>query len=341
MSEQRLDISIGTIGKIFLAGFIFYVIFIARNIVIWFFFALIISILVEPAIRFFRWMRLPRIVGVIIVYGSILGVLGVIIYLTAPIFIFEITQLIKNIPDYFEKINPVLKNVGVDVAQNFQDFAKSFTDNLQDSSAGIFKAISTFFGGISSTLFIFTIAFFISLEKKGSEGIIFLMVPQKYKEYTVALFGRAQDKVSKWFGARILSCAFVGVASFVVFFLLGTKYPFILALISAVLNFVPYIGPTITLLLSVLFVGSANSWLIAGYIAVALLVIQEIENKVVTPLLMKRFMDMPPVLVIMSLLIGGTVFGFLGTLFSVPVFGIIYEFLKEFLEKRHTETVEY
>jgi predicted PurR-regulated permease PerM len=70
-------------------------------------------------------------------------------------------------------------------------------------------------------------------------------------------------------------------------------------------------------------------------------VIQEIENKVVTPLLMKRFMDMPPVLVIMSLLIGGTVFGFLGTLFSVPVFGIIYEFLKEFLEKRHTETVEY
>jgi len=173
------------------------------------------------------------------------------------------------------------------------------------------------------------------LEDRGIEKMMGLLAPKKYEDFVVHLFERAQYKVSRWFGARILSCVFVGITSFITFYLLGVKYAFILALISGVLNFIPYIGPTITLLLAVLFVGVSDSWLVALYVFVIILVIQEIENKALTPLLMKKFMDLPPVLVLMALLIGGTMFGFLGTLFSVPIFGIIYEFTKEFLERKN------
>lgn len=337
MSEQTLDISWRTIAKIFLAGLFFYIIFLARDIAVWFFFALIISLLVEPAITFLRRLRFPKVLAVVSVYLSIFGILGLMIYLIAPIFIFEINQLSQNIPDYFEKFNPILKNLGVDVAQNFEDFTATLISGLQESSISIIKAISVFFGGIASTLIIFFFAFYISLEERGPEKVLSLLIPKKYEEYTVSLFEKAQFKVSGWFGARILACILVGIASFVVFFLFGVKYAFILSLISGVLTFVPFIGPLVTAILVILFVGVSNSWLLAIYVVIALTIIQEIENKVITPLLMKKFIDLPPILVLMAILIGGTIFGFLGVIFVVPVFGIIYESLREFLIKRKEE----
>ncbi len=339
MSEQTLDISWETIIKVLITGSVFYILFLARNIVIWFFFALIISLLVDPIINFLRWLRLPKILAVILVYLSIFGVLGLMIYLTAPIFIFELNQFSQNIPSYFEKINPILKDVGIQAAHNFEDFTSILVFGLKQSSSSVLHAIATFFGGVYSTFLIFALAFFISLEDKGTEKVLAFLTPKKYEEYIISLFERAQFKVSRWFGVRILSCIFVGVTSFITFYLIGIKYSFILALISGVLNFVPYIGPTITLTLSVVFVGVSNSWLMAIYIFVILLIIQEIDNKILMPLLMKKFMDLPPVLVLISLLVGGTIFGFLGTVFAVPVFGIIYEFSKEFLERRKEEIV--
>ncbi len=341
MPEQTLDISWESVVKVFVAGFIFYILFLVRNIVIWFFFALIISLLIEPVISFLRHFKVPKVLAVLLVYALLLGVLGLMVYLTAPIFIFEINQFSQNIPEYFEKINPLLKDVGFEAAKNFEDFTSLLVTGLKQGSSGILRAITTFFGGVYSTFLIFALAFFISLEDKGPERVLAFLVPKKYEEYVVSLFEKAQYKVSKWFGARIVSCIFVGVASFVAFFLLGVKYSFVLALLSGVLNFVPYIGPTITLVLSVVFVGVSDSWITALYVFIILLIIQEVENKALTPLLMKKFMDLPPVLVLLSLLVGGTIFGFLGTIFMVPIFGIVYEFLKEFLEKRRAEASVY
>src|SRR3989344_2444926 len=313
--KQTLDISWETIIKVFIAGFVLYVLFLARDIVVWFFFALIISLLVQPVINFLRKIYVPKILAVILVYLSIFGILGVVIYLTAPILIFEINQLSQNIPEYFEKLNPIFKSLGISVAQNFEDFTSDLVVKLQESSGSIIKAMYVFFGGLASTILIFVFAFYISLEEKGPEKFLSLLTPKKYESRVVSLFENAQFKVAGWFGASILS------------------------LISGLLNFVPFIGPLITAVLAVLFVGVSNSWLMAIYILVALYAVQAIDNNIITPLLMKKFLDLPPILVLISLLVGGMIFGILGMIFVVPVFGIIYEFLKEFFESKKREEV--
>ncbi|MSU60652.1 MAG: AI-2E family transporter [Candidatus Staskawiczbacteria bacterium] len=337
MADQTLDISWMTIAKVFFAGLVLYVLFLVRDIAVWFFFALVISILLETPINFLRRMRIPKIVSVILVYLSIFGLLGLVLYLAAPVFLFEIKQLSQNIPSYFEKLNPILNGIGLNVANNFEDLTSSLASALQESSGSIIGAISVFFGGITSTILIFVFAFYISLEENGPERVLLLLAPKKYEGYILAIFERAQFRVSGWFVARILACMFVGLASFAVLFLMGIKYAFILALIAGVLNFMPFVGPLIAALLAVSFVGVSNSWLLAVYVVIVLSVVQSVENNIVNPLLMKKFLDLPPILVLMSLLVGGIMFGFLGMIFMVPVFGIIYEFLKEFLEKRREE----
>ncbi|MDO8486639.1 MAG: AI-2E family transporter [Candidatus Staskawiczbacteria bacterium] len=335
MSEKMLDISWETISKFFIASFIFYVIYLARDIVIWFFFALVISILLQPAVNFLRKIHIPKIIAICLIYLSIFGFLGLLIYLTAPVFIYEIKQFLQSLPDYFEHISPILRQFGFDVAEGFGELTNILTTNLEKSSKGVISAILAFFGGLASTIFILTLSFFLSLEEKGVEKVLVLLCPKKYEEFIVTLFRRVQIKVAGWFGARILACLFVGVASFIVFYIFKIQYSFVFALLSGTLNFVPYIGPWATIILLIIFIASSSASLaVAFYILAAVLLIQIIENHLLTPVLMKKMIDIPPVLVLLSLLVGSQIFGFLGTIFAVPVFGIIYEFLKEFLEKK-------
>ena len=134
--EQSLHITWETIIKIFIAVFIMYVIYLARDVFLWFLFGLIISILLEPAINFLRKIWIPRILAILLVYFSIFGVLGLLIYLTAPVFIVEVKQLSQYLPDYFNQISPVLKNIGIDLSRVFDDFTGNLIMNLGQSSKG-------------------------------------------------------------------------------------------------------------------------------------------------------------------------------------------------------------
>lgn len=336
--EQVLDVSWQTIAKIFLTVFGLYIIYSAREIALWFFFGLAISVLLDPAISFLKKIHIPKIIAIALIYLSIFGILGLLIYLTAPIFISELKQFSNYLPDYFEKISPVLHQLGIDTASNFNDITKFLIGGLEQSSNSILSAAVTFFGGVSSAFFILAIAFFLSLEDRGPERFLALILPKKYEDRVIMFFEKAQVKVAGWFGARILSCLFVGAASFIVFYMFGIEYAFLLALVSGVLNFIPYIGPAITAVTLVVFViASSPSLIVILYVLIAVSIIQAIENNLLTPLLMKKMIDLPPVLVLISLLVGAKMFGFLGMIFTVPVFGIIYEFVKEFLEKRRDE----
>src|SRR3989338_4160467 len=154
MSEKTLDVSWETIIKIFIATFIFYVIYLARDIAIWFFFALVISILLQPAVNFLRKIYIPKIIAIFLIYLSIFGFLGFLIYLTAPIFVYEIKNFSQSLPDYFERISPILKQLGFDVAEGFGEVANVLTGNLEKSSKSVISALLAFFGGLASTVFI-------------------------------------------------------------------------------------------------------------------------------------------------------------------------------------------
>ena len=113
MQEQRqlLDISWETILKVCFAILLFYAFYLVKDIVIWSLFGLIISVLLDPAIDFFRVFRIPRVIAAIITYFLIFGALALVIYFTAPFFITEIKQFSQLIPHYFDNISPIFKQL--------------------------------------------------------------------------------------------------------------------------------------------------------------------------------------------------------------------------------------
>jgi len=339
MSEEKiLDISWSTIAMISIAIALFYVLFSVKDILIWFIFALTISMLANPAISFLQKRRLPRGLAVIFIYVGAFGILSILIFLMIPIFIAEIQTFLANFPDYFEKISPPLRGLGIQAFSNIESFLSALGTTLETMAENIFSALFSVFGGVFTGLFIIFTAVFLSLEDRAVERSLMLLFPKKYETQVMNVWTRCQKKVSGWFGARILASVFVGIASYIAFILFNVKYPFTLALFAGAFNFIPYVGPLLTsAVLFVLIFPTEQFKAIITLITFG--VIQQIENTILSPILMKKFVGLPPALVLVSLVLGGSLWGLMGAILAVPLFGILFEFFKEFLQKRRDKKV--
>lgn len=332
-NNQTLDISWETILKIAITFFVFYFLYLLREILIGFIFALILSLLFNPVIDFLQRKKIPRALATSFVYLAIFGILGLLIYLIAPVFVSEIQQFSQLFPQYFEKFAPSLKDLGIEAFESFETFTQAFQIWLIKASASIFSAISAIFGGIFSTLTIFAIALFLSLEEKGMEKVIALLSPKKTEALVLNFWKKSQNKVSAWFGLRILCCLFVGLMTFVALELFNINYAFALSLFAGLTNLIPILGPILAGLL-ITVIAALDSWWKALFILITFILIQQIEGNIFTPILTKKFIGLPPVLVLISLMVGGKLWGILGAILAIPLAGILFEFTRDFLKKK-------
>ncbi len=336
--HQLLDISWGTIVKLALAGFLVYVIFLIREILVWVLFGLIISVLFDPVIDALHKWHIPRVVSTMLVYFCIFGFLAYIVFATAPIFIHEVQEFSNRLPQYFEeRISPSLQGLGVATFQDFQSFLDALTQDAAQNTGNVFKAFFVIFGGIFSTIFVISVALFLSIEDRPIERIISLLFPPKYETLALNIWEKSQRKVSGWFLSRVISSLFVLFATYVTLLIFGVEQSrFSLSTLAALLNFIPIVGPVIAGILIALLV-ALESPLQALFVLLAFTLIQQIDGNVLEPLLSKRFVGLPPALVLISFAIGVQFWGIMGAILAIPLAGVLYEFLRDFLKKRKEE----
>jgi len=334
--EKVLDLSWETIFKIALAVVFFYIFFQIKDIIVWFIFALIISILFNPIIDFLKKFRISRAVATSLIYLFTFALLSAVLYSMVVLLIGEIEVLSHSLSYYFQELSPFLRDIGVYAFEDIDNFINEISGSLRELSSAFFAVSFSVFGGIFTTFFVLTMAFFLSLEGRVVERATIYIFPRRYENFAFSLWKKCQRKVSAWFFSRILACLFVGVITLIACLIAGIKYPLSLGLIAGVMNFIPYIGPIVSGIL-IFSIAAIDSFTGALFVIIVFFIAQMIEGIVITPVLSQKFIGLSPVLVIMALAIGGTLWGFLGALLAIPLAGILFEFLKEFLERRKKE----
>jgi predicted PurR-regulated permease PerM len=329
--DVKLDISWGVIFKLAMAFFIFYIVYLIRDILLLVLFGLIISVLFDPAIDFLQKFRLSRTVSVFLVFIFIFGIIGMMVYMISPIFVAEAQQFAQLFPIYFSKIAPSLSGLGFDSFQNMQTFTAALRDWLINASSSIFSSIAAVFGGIFLGLTVFTIAIFISLEERGIEKMICLILPKKYEKVCLDLWHSSQRKISGWFAVKLINMMIVGVLTALACWALDIKYPVLFGLLAAVTDLIPFVGPLVTGVFMTVF-ALLMSLEKAVIIALIFWLIHIIEGNVLTPLMTKRFIEFPAILVLISILIGEQLWGPVGAILAIPLFGILFDFSRDFLE---------
>ncbi len=331
--KQYLDISWASIIKVFFALAVIYLLYEVAEILVWFIFALVISILFNPAVNFLRKLRIPRIIGTILVYFTFFGIVSLLLYAIIPSLYTEIKNFSILLPDYIERISPFLSNLGVEGFATLDDIVELLRESSDEVARGVFSAITLIFGGLSTAFFIIVMAIFLSLEGNSIEKAIGILVSDKQKEQAINTWKKCRNQVGSWFLIRIIACIFVAITSFFVFYLFGVKYALIFAIIGGVFNLIPYAGPAVAGLLFFL-ITALDSVPQAVFIFTAFMIIQAIEGSILTPALSKKIMGVSPALVLIAIVVGGTLWGILGAFLAIPLLGIVFEFTKAFLEKK-------
>jgi predicted PurR-regulated permease PerM len=330
--EGKLDISWRAILKsvvVFLAA---YVIWITKDILILFLFGLVISVLFSPAIDFLQRMRISRTLAVFLVYAAILGLLGFLVYLIAPVFIVEIEQFSILFPIYFEKISPFLSGLGFEIFSDMQAFTEAARQWFVGSTSSIASSIAGIFGNILLAVTVFVIAIFFSLEETAVEKLVKLVSPKKYEDFYLDIWNRTKVKISGWFAAKFIMMALVGLSTSVACLAFGIKYPIFFGVFAGVLDIIPFIGPVFAGFIIGLF-ALTYSWKTAVLIVAVFTLIQQIESNILTPILAKKFTELPPILVFGSILVGERLMGLAGAILAIPLFGIFFDLARYYLKK--------
>lgn len=339
MEKITFEFSWGTILKLWILVVGLFVFYLLREVLMLIVFAVIFSILFDPIIDYLQKRKLPRTVSAILVYLSLFGLLAFLVYLFVPLMILEIHNFSQGFSQYFEKASPLFRSLGIEGLASLENFVDLVETTLSQAGQDIFSALFSLFGGIFTTIFVIFLAFFLSLEEKAMEKIIFLLFPKEYEDLALDAWKKCQKKVSGWFLSRILASLFVGGLVFISLLIIGGDYPFSFGLLAAVSNFIPLIGPFITgaVMFLVFFPVSPFK---AVFAIVVLVLIHQIEGNILTPILTKKFIDLSPALVLISLAVGGVLAGAWGAFLGIPLLGILFEFLNDFLKKKKETDIQ-
>ena len=327
------DVSWGSLAKIGVALALGWGVYLSRDVLVMAFSGLIISALFNPAVDFLERAKISRPVAVFLVYFSIFGSLGAGIYLVAPFFIAETQQLGQLFPMYFEKLAPFLSGLGFAVFQSMDAFVAAVRDWLVGASSSIVDSVAAIFDGILTMVMVITAAVFFSLESKGIKKCIAMLVSEKHEKTALEWWQKAQAKISGWFAVRFAGMAAVGFLTWLACWALDVRYPIFLGFFAGVADIVPFIGPVAAGAVIAL-VALIDSWQKAVLAVVVFTVVQQLENNLVLPLLSQKFIAFPAILVLISLLIGEALWGLAGAILAIPMFGIVYDFISDYLIKR-------
>ena len=176
-------------------------------------------------------------------------------------------------------------------------------------------------------------SFYLSIQERGITTLLRLVTPKKDEEYVVGLWTRAQYKIGLWFQGQLFLGLMMGIITFIVLALLGVQYAFLIGVITGIAELIPF-GVIFAAIPAIIFAAIDGGLLLAFKVLIFYVVLQQIENYVIGPLVAKRVVGIPPLIVLVSFLIGITLAGFWGAIIAMPVAVLILEYISDVEKKR-------
>jgi predicted PurR-regulated permease PerM len=350
--KLSLHITMGTLFKIAVFALAVYFTYELRGLVLIILSSVVIASVIEPATRWLVKRGIQRVFAAIIMYLAIAGfIAGAITFVIPPLYT-ETVSAINNLPKHIKTIDilsPIHKGTYNSVKTFFPDIPATvsvgdltsiFTGTVSDFSGGVFDTIASFFGGIISIILVIVISFYLSVREDGVGEFLGIITPLRHERYVKGLWQRSQNKIGKWMQGQILLALSIGIVTYAALLIVGIPHPLLLAFLAGIFELIPIIGLTLSVIPAFLL-AMLDGGLGLGLIVVAVyVVIQQIESHLVYPLVVKKVIGVPPLLVIIALVAGAQLAGLVGALLAVPISVALMEFIDDVERKKRFVTTD-
>jgi len=342
--ESRISITSGTIVTALFIVVGAYAFWLLRGLALLVLTAIVIASAIEPGVAFFIRHRLPRFMSAVLIYVLVFGSVFALLYFFFPPIIADAANFLSAAPQYLDTLSATTPFSGIankaDLlsgqvgTQTLVQTLLSFQSAFSATSGGILQLFVTFFGGIFSLTLVIVLSFYFALQDTGVDDFLRMVMPAAHEEYAVDLWKRAQKKIGLWMQGQILLSVIVGILVYLGLLIIGIPYALLLSVFTAIAEIIPIFGSLIAGTAAVV-VGYSDGGIALAAIVVGLyIVVNQFESNLIYPLIVKKVVGVPPLLVIVGLIAGYTLAGFLGAVLSVPVAAVMLEFLSDFDKRK-------
>ena len=281
--------------------------------------------------------RIPRTLAILVIYLIIIGVVVLLGLMVVPPLVSQAEALWMHLPSMFDRFQDFL------VRHRLMTRRITLQEAVSNAPAGtggnavstLLLAISSVIGGAFGLITILILSFYLLIEAERLFSYLMRFVPRSIRAHASAGAREAVTKVSAWLRAQVLLAGVMGVFAAVGLGLLGEPYFFVVALIAAVGETIPIVGPVIGGVTAVA-VAITTSAQLAVEVGLLFLALHQLEANVLVPKIMEQRVGVSPVAVIVALLIGGELWGLIGAVLAIPTAAILSAFVEEFVARVET-----
>ncbi len=329
--------SLGTITKAILLVLLIWLLFVIKDIILIVLVSVVIASAIEPAVRWLAKLRIPRTPAVLIVYVAAFAFLvGLVPLFFVPAFK-DLTDASATLPQKIGSLSFLNSPDGFFSSLSRLSFFNNLSSNLEGAFAGLsrgfLETVSIIFGGFFSFIMIVVISFYLAVQNDGIADFLRLVIPARSESYIIDLWRRAQKKIGLWMQGQLLLGLLVGVVVYLGLKILSIEYALVLAIMAAVFELIPVFGPILSAVPAVI-IGFGHSGTTGLLVLGFYVVMQQFENHLLYPLVVKKIVGVPSIVVILALIIGAKLIGFLGIILAVPISVVLIELLSDFEQRK-------
>jgi predicted PurR-regulated permease PerM len=280
-----------------------------RDLVYSFIVAFIVMSALNPAVTALQKRKVPRVVSSLIIFVGLIGGISYLVAWIIPPIVEETSILIKQLPTLIKNIDPkYTKQINVDLVTKY---VPGFTDNAFQFVQGTFSnALS-----IITTIFF---SFYFLVEEDVIKRTVNRFFSKQKAQQIITISEHVEKRMREWMWGELILMVSIGLLTLIGLTALGVNYVAPLALFAGLLEIVPLIGPIFSAVPAFLL-SATQSYFFGLTVLVLYFVIQQFENQILVPIVMKRTVGLSPIVTLAALIIGGKFGGILGILLSIPI----------------------
>lgn len=302
----------------------------------------------KPHIKIKNKKKISRMLAILLTYLATFVIIALFIRFVIPGLFDSLNLMLSNIPMYINgiydklidisKSNPELmklvENLNTDVTETLANIVVPSVDTIV---LNVTQGISSFLSWTINILIGLIVSVYLIYDREsfmgGTKKVLKALLPEKAYETSVTTLGYINKIFGGFMVAKIIDSILIGIITFVIISLFKIPYALIISLIVGVTNIIPYFGPFIGAIPCIVFLLLIDPTKSITF-AILILLIQQFDGNILGPKLIGNKTGIKSFWVLFSILLFGGIFGFVGMVFGVPVFAVIYSVLSNLINKR-------
>ncbi len=307
--------------------------------------SVILAYIINPPVNFLETKRIPRRLGVLIVYVGFILALVLLFVVVLPKTVEELRNLFVALPQWLNEWNArildasdqIEKMTNLDMTRimssgqkQVEAYLNTLENNLLDQVRSMASGMYAAIGRAVSFVLVLILTYYFTVDKNRIKIKLYKAIPSSFRSDILQLASEINAAMMEFVKGKLLLAFIVGLMTMFVLFILGVNFAVAIGLITMLADIIPYIGPFLAFV-PAFFFSFMDSWTKALWVAVMFVFLQWAENNLFAPKILGKRTGLHPAIVLLCIFIGGGTFGVIGMILSVPVFSIcviIYRFIQ-------------